>query len=341
VSVNLTAGRHILPVAAFLADHGEPLPPLLMQAGLPRTCLDDPGKLVPTAALWHFRELAEIRTGLSDLALTVMDPLAVCDLGPVGRSLLAAPTLRQAIEDFRRNAWAESSTAVLSITPDRNGDALFSVRFNLHQQPGEWQAELYLLAWMLKIVWLFDPKWSPTEIWCTANATIDRLRVIESLGARPRFNQRCTGFPIPAHMLALPQERPCEPRPGTHEALLWSRAPSGSASGAVKQMIQTYADERWLTVEEASDGLGMNPRTLQRQLASEDQTYSAILEETRAEVAAKLLKGMEASLSEIARRLGYSNLSNFNRAFRRWASVSPREFREQRRSRRGHPNLRV
>jgi len=37
------------------------------------------------------------------------------------------------------------------------------------------------------------------------------------------------------------------------------------------------------------------------------------------------------ALTEIARRPGYSNLSNFNRAFRRWAAVPLAEFRARRR----------
>lgn len=332
MNVNLTAGRHILPIAALLGNHGQPLAPLLAQAGLPSTCLDDPAKLVPTGALWRFRELAANHAGAPGLTLAAMDALALCDLGPVGRSLLRAPTLRKTIERFLRHVSAESSTAVPALTPCRNGDFFFSVRFNLHQPRGEWQAELYLLAWMLKIVWLVDPEWSPEEIWSTASATPDRIRAVQPLTARPRFHQRWTGFPIPASMLALPQEscRLCERKPGADEALPWSNSPSDSASSAVKQMIQSYADDRWLTVEEASDTLGWNPRALQRLLAAEDQTYSAILEETRTEVASELLEGTDASLTEIARALGYSNLSNFNRAFRRWAAVSPREFRAHR-----------
>jgi AraC-like DNA-binding protein len=329
VNVNLTASRHILPVAAFLADRGEPLPPLLAQAGLPRTCLDDPGKLVPTAALWRFRELAASRTGSPDLTFTATAPLALCQLGPVGRLLLGAPTLRKMIEDFRRHARAESSSVVLELAPRRNGDVFFSARFNLHHQPGEWQAELYLLAWMLKIVWLVDPGWSPTEIWCRASATPDRLRVIDPLTGRPSFHQPCTGFPIPAFMLALPHERrPDERVPG--DGILWSNSPADFVSGAVKQLIQSYADDRWLTAQEAGDALGMNLRALQRQLAAEGRTYSAIVEETRAELAADLLEQTDASLTEIARCLGYSNLSNFNRAFRRWAAVSPRQLRARR-----------
>ena len=63
MNVNLTSGRHMLPIADFLANNSEPLQPLLVRAGLPSTCLDDPKKLVLTATLWCFRELAAIRTG--------------------------------------------------------------------------------------------------------------------------------------------------------------------------------------------------------------------------------------------------------------------------------------
>jgi AraC-like DNA-binding protein len=291
--------------------------------------MDDPKKLVPTAAIWRFRELAAMRTGSPNLTLTVMAPLALSDLGAVGQALSGAPTLARTIRDFQRLAHSESSTANLDLTPYRNGDMLFSVRFALRYQPGEWQAELCLLMWMLKVVGLVDPNWSPTEVWCYAGGTPDWFRALETLSTRPRFNQPCTGFPIPASMLALPQQE-CGRRAEADEALLWSSAPSESTSGAVCQLIQAYVDDRWLTIEEASDALGMHPRTLQRRLAAEDKTFSAILEETRAEAAGRLLENTDASVTEIARRVGYSNSSNFNRAFRRWAAVLPSEFRAQR-----------
>ena len=87
-----------------------------------------------------------------------------------------------------------------------------------------------------------------------------------------------------------------------------------------------------MTLAEATDALRVNARTLERRLAVEGKTYSALLQETRAEVAGNLLIHTDASLSEIAGLLGYSDLSNFNRAFRRWAAVLPSEFRAQRRA---------
>jgi AraC-like DNA-binding protein len=207
----------------------------------------------------------------------------------------------------------------------------FSNRFRTRKDQVEWQAELYLLMWMFKIVRLVDPTWSPAEIWCVASATKERLQAIESLGARPLFRQRCTGFPIPSVMLAMAQRRRGSSQRDlkVEERVLWSKAPRDSLDGAIRQMIRTYADDRWLTLGEASDALGMSPRTLQRLLAEDGKAYSEVLAEIRSESARDRLELTDAPLTEIAERLGYSTLSNFNRAFHSWSGVSPREYRAQ------------
>ena len=68
---------------------------------------------------------------------------------------------------------------------------------------------------------------------------------------------------------------------------------------------------------------------MQRRLSSENKTYSELLEEARAEMAQELLEYTDATMSEIAEQLGYSDQGNFARAFHRWASVSPTEFRAE------------
>ncbi len=79
---------------------------------------------------------------------------------------------------------------------------------------------------MLTIVWLVDPTWSPTEIWCVAGPTRERLQAIESIAARARFNEHCTGFPIPGSMLAMSPNcsRPSQQDPILDERVLWSTA---------------------------------------------------------------------------------------------------------------------
>jgi AraC-like DNA-binding protein len=263
-----------------------------------------------------------------------MEQYEFAELGPLARSLLRAPTLLKMIQDFRRLVHTQSTTATLDITPCSDGGILFSHRLALRHEQGEWHAELYVLLWMLKLVWLVDPDWSPEEVWCTAAATVDRVQAIESYGARPRFGQRYTAFMIPRSMLALPRRSAASDSrtPDFDEAALWSIAPSDSASNAIKQLIRAYAVDGWLAADQAGDLVGMSLRTMQRRLSTEGRTYSDLLDETRSEMAANLLEHTDVPMAEISDQLGYSDQSGFTRAFRRWAAVSPREFRTQRRA---------
>jgi AraC-like DNA-binding protein len=329
--VQLTQSKHIVPFARFLTKNGEPVGRLLRQAGLPSDCLNNPKTPLPTAALWRFRELAANRTGLPNLTLNVVADLEFAALGAIANPVLAAPTLIKMVQAFVGLARTETSTATLDVQPCSRGGFYFVDRLALKGVQGEWHAELYVLSWMLKILQLVEPTWSPTEIWCVSKASPDRVRAIESLGAKPRFGECCTAFHIPASMLALPLKS-CGniSRDLNSENDLWSKAPSDSFSGAVKQLIRAYAGDAWLSVKEAGEVAGMSLRTMQRRLSGEGKTYSCLLEEVRAELAANLLENTNATMYEISAQLGYGGSANFTRAFRRWAGVPPTLFRAQR-----------
>ena len=66
--------------------------------------------------------------------------------------------------------------------------------------------------------------------------------------------------------------------------------------------------------------------TLQRQLSQEGTSYQEIRDETRRQLATEYVRESKLSLSQIAYMLGFSDQSNFSRAFRRWTGVPPREF---------------
>lgn len=66
--------------------------------------------------------------------------------------------------------------------------------------------------------------------------------------------------------------------------------------------------------------------TLQRQLQAEGTSYRDVLDETRRSLAEDYLREGQISHAQIAYLLGFSDQSNFSRAFKRWTSMSPREF---------------
>jgi len=73
--------------------------------------------------------------------------------------------------------------------------------------------------------------------------------------------------------------------------------------------------------------LGMSERSLRRALANEGQSFSALVEAVRKERAARLIAEPSATLAEVAFSLGFSELSAFSRAFKRWYGRAPSEVR--------------
>lgn len=65
---------------------------------------------------------------------------------------------------------------------------------------------------------------------------------------------------------------------------------------------------------------------LQRQLQAEGTNYMEIREETRKSLGEHYLRAQKLSVGEIAFLLGFSDQSNFSRAFKRWTGVTPRQF---------------
>ena len=84
------------------------------------------------------------------------------------------------------------------------------------------------------------------------------------------------------------------------------------------------------SLEDVAGELGVSPRTLKRRLAGAGVTYSDLLEEERREMAFLLLRTPESSIDAVAERLGYSDPSNFRRAFQRWTGLSPAAYRKGR-----------
>ncbi|MEO0436246.1 MAG: AraC family transcriptional regulator [Pseudomonadota bacterium] len=73
--------------------------------------------------------------------------------------------------------------------------------------------------------------------------------------------------------------------------------------------------------------INLSSRTYRRRLADEKTSYQEILDEVRAEHATQYLKEGGISIAGIAHRLGFSDPSNFRRAYHRWTGKSPGEVR--------------
>ncbi|MDB4998658.1 MAG: Transcriptional regulator, AraC family protein [Myxococcaceae bacterium] len=95
----------------------------------------------------------------------------------------------------------------------------------------------------------------------------------------------------------------------------------------VRGLVQRDADG-FRSVEEVASALSLSSRTLKRKLEARGTSFSVVLEDERKGRALRLL-ATDVPLQTIADRLGYSDVANFTRAFRRWTGATPGAYRRK------------
>ncbi|XYI01090.1 helix-turn-helix domain-containing protein [Sorangium sp. So ce1128] len=66
---------------------------------------------------------------------------------------------------------------------------------------------------------------------------------------------------------------------------------------------------------------------MQRRLGDEGESYKSVLDEARRKLAVAHMRERGRTVSEVAFLLGFSEVSAFSRAFRRWTGYSPAAYR--------------
>ena len=102
----------------------------------------------------------------------------------------------------------------------------------------------------------------------------------------------------------------------------------GAVAHEVRQLIVQLLPSGHVDQDTVATRLHRSRSTLQRQLGTEGTSYRNILESTRQVLAEKYLQGGEHSQAEVAFMVGFSDQSNFARAFKRWTGMSPGEFQK-------------
>ncbi len=115
----------------------------------------------------------------------------------------------------------------------------------------------------------------------------------------------------------------------TCDGLVAEMEASLGVAGQVVRLLRRMRDPAAPMKVVASE-LKMTDRTLRRRLANEGTCFSTISHRAKFAVATRHLESSAASIDEVATIAGFSDPANFRRAFIRWTSMSPAQFRRSR-----------
>jgi AraC-like DNA-binding protein len=82
-------------------------------------------------------------------------------------------------------------------------------------------------------------------------------------------------------------------------------------------------------LSDVAKALAWSPRTLQRQLNNYGIDFRTLVDDTRRRFALDYLQDFKNTLTQIAFLLGYSEVSAFNRSFKRWTAKTPLDYRRR------------
>ena len=168
--------------------------------------------------------------------------------------------------------------------------------------------------------------WLPPAVHLQCAALPKGLDASEICTGNIRYSSTMTAIAISESVMATPMSR-YRSFPTADAGIQWDTPSHADFATSLRLLLTGYLDEG-LNITDCADLVGMSERTLQRRLSQHETTFNELLDQTRFDRAKQYLQDRSTSLSEIGYELGYANPANFTRAFRRWAGVSPRQYRQ-------------
>ena len=314
------------PWVDYLKTQGAPVDALLERSGIRPELLCHPTAALPLRKVFHWIELACRSLGTEHIGLEIGDATSNEDLGHYGRALSSALTLY----DYINQGISLYGTVVVGQSFWLSGHAN-RARINLGApwDPGlgDYQSYLYSFAITIANIRRFaGPDWRPTEISLgfstreppPAAEFFDSARLLYRPGyAYIEFPREILGLSLRNRSRESTSERPAS----------LERLPTDLA-GLAELQIQSLLSGQTVPIDLVAESLGTSRRSLQRGLAAQGVSYSELLSEVRIRRAAQWLEESDKPVVEIALDLGYTDASNFTRAFRRQTGVSPKAFRD-------------
>lgn len=334
--------RALRPLISGLETVGYDPAPFLEAHGIDSDTLHDHDAAVPMSVCVGLLAEAGRATGDDNLGLHLAEQADIGSFDVHFYAMVSSPTLGAAFERVCRYQRLIHETSQVRL--EQSGDcAVLSHRLAGGMPAPRQTAELLLASWVRAGRIATRTHWHPAEV-RFAHATPRDCRDLERFFDAPlRFATGENALVLPMTLLDLPCQQ--------NDPSLLSLLDRYAADRLGGPQATTFVDRaRAVLSEELQAGhvtayrlaarLKVSVRTLHRSLAAEHTSYRQLLDQRRREIAERHLMDDRLSVAEVAFLVGFSELSAFHRAFKRWTGHTPVTFRtEAHRHRPNHAHL--
>lgn len=325
-----TLGSIVALIVQTLHSRGCDPAPLLSTAGISMDGYNDPNVRIPTIKVQNLWRLSVAATGEPAFGLLVARQFQPAALHGLGFAWLASDTLHDALgrlvkyshlinelPDFRLEDGLDTVDLVVKI-PDLGPDFVHAAT----------DAGMAIFLRMCQITAGTDIM--PVHVAMQRPEPADKTAYADMFG--PSID-----YMAPAHRLCfdatlantrLSTANPELARLNDQTVIDYlARYDRSSITMQVRARIIEQLHDGRPSQEDIAQTLNTSLRSLQRRLKDEETNFKALLNETQQQLAIQYIRDSSRTLGEISYLLGFSEPSNFTRAFKRWTGKSPGEFR--------------
>lgn len=326
---------HLKILAYTLEVEGHGASAVLRQCGYASLDeIDEDGQWVPAESLDAMMAAALEHTGDPCFAMVAGKSLALMRYGHMVPLVLSAHSLRTVIQDLERYAGLVQDTCELLLDDQPASPAIRIEPLVVNGRSGRFRTEFALTSalQMLRFagaenrdVWQVSVPYSvPAELLRRYEANFGSNLQFEQPNCCIHFNPALLDRPLPSHDPVAYTAA----RARAEQALQAQHSRSSVAERLQQWLLNAQVGAAGLG--EAAQHLGVSERTLRRQLAVLGTSFVELVQNTQRLRAERLLAERRLSIKQVADELGFSSVSTFHRAFRRWTGHTPAAWQDDR-----------
>ncbi|MFT3924062.1 MAG: AraC family transcriptional regulator ligand-binding domain-containing protein [Myxococcales bacterium] len=313
-----------------LARRGIPGEELLVRANLAPNLLEAPWGRIEMHEYERAAEIALDLSGDPALGLHMGEHASPAALGLAGQLATNCHTLRDCIDVL-----LTYYPLIIDFAPPvlSQGAKLSRLRYPFQHSTERLRrlcAEFGLARFVLFARAFAGPAVEDVEVWFEHKAPEYAAEYLRVFGGPVRCEMSETALVFPSSLL---EARQFHWDPVLHQVLRneADRALANMHAQPTAERLRSslLAQRPWKRagLSDAARWLGITVRGLRRQLLLEGTSFRAILDDAQRQRALILGKDPMRSTESIAEELGYSELSSYCRAFKRWTGSTPQHYR--------------
>ena len=321
-------------LVSALESYGVDYRPVLAEAGLDPDVAYHPSERISSIQFKRLWEIALRESGDPCFSLTCASYIQPSSLHGLGLSWIASHTLKEGLERVIRFQKILATESMLALRETDDGYCIYDT-ISQKDDPLGFPAAVYesFVAIVFRICTIMlGPDIRPLRVNLEHAAPACADRFTEFFGIPVEFSAADNSIEFSRNTAELASASANPEMTRINDQIVIDYLNQFDKDDIVTKTRSYIIDHLPSGVPRQADiarDLNMSLRSFQRKLAETGTSYSDVLQQVRHDMACHYLLSPNYQVLQIAYVLGFSDPSNFSRAFRRWTGLTPNQFRQK------------